>query len=131
MNLLQKWISPKYLHTQILEAYKKNMFASPYVKSLVFDGFLLPEIAEKLKAEIEKSNKDREFHFNETYLKTDNSEYVKAGVDFYFYTSPLLRELNMFLNSQEFMKYLSLLYGVEVSYVHKDVEYTMKSDEDY
>ena len=120
---LQNWISRKYLQKEVIEALAKKMQQRPFVKALYLDGFLRPEIAQELKEEFLK-NPQREFHFNEVYQKSSKTMNERAGVDFYFYASDTLHELQKFLHSPIFLSYISFFYGKGISYEHIDLPYT-------
>lgn len=126
MYNLSEWINPKYLTKEYILTVKNNLNHEEFVKAVVFEDFLKENIAQKLKNAIMEIWDWRSFSFNESSEMErnknygHNKKYTPDDVNHYFYKWELFRLLNWFLNSENFMRYISIFYGENVVYQNQE-----------
>jgi len=119
---LSTWIHPKYLTKAFIRDSIESLGRCSLVKVLVFDNFLNEKIATRLRQSLVNPETPRSFSFNEsTEMERHkefwyNSEYSPDNINHFFYEGELFELLDCFLNSEEFLRYISLFYGECISY---------------
>ena len=125
MYNLSEWINSKYLSKEFIINTKKELLSNEFVKVIVFDNFFKDNISNKIKTEILNIWKNRAFSFNESDEMNRNSqfwynwEFLPDNVDHYFYKWAIFSLLNNFLNSDIFLRYLSIFYWKKITYQNK------------
>ena len=134
MYNLSEWINSKYLSKEFIINTKKELLSNEFVKVIVFDNFFKDNISNKIKTEILNIWKNRAFSFNESDEMNRNSqfwynwEFLPDNVDHYFYKWAIFSLLNNFLNSDIFLRYLSIFYWKKITYqnIHHLLEFQGK-----